>query len=116
MARREPERSFSVDSDAGVVVDAVPEPISMVVRNYLSNAVKYSPPGTPIAVRVTTKAGMAVLAVHDAGHGLAPDQAGRVFDAFYRSTAGASTAHAIGIGLTVCRRVVDPSAAMSKCA
>jgi signal transduction histidine kinase len=105
-ARRDPTRAFSVAGDRDIVVDAVPEQVSMVLRNFLSNAQKYSPSGSPIDVRVSQDAGMATVAVHDLGHGLTEDEVPHVFEAFYRGPSTGREAAGIGIGLTVCRRVV----------
>jgi signal transduction histidine kinase len=105
-ARRVPDRRFSVVG-ASSVVETAPEQVGMVLRNYLSNAVKYSPAGSPITVRIEADRGSAVLAVHDTGHSLAADEAHQVFQAFYRTPAAGRTAAGIGIGLAVCRRVAE---------
>jgi signal transduction histidine kinase len=105
-ARRVPNRQFSVTGDPAVV-ETAPEQVGMVIRNYLSNAVKYSPAGSPITVRVGTAGGDAVIAVRDLGHSLSSDEANQIFQAFYRTAAAGRTAAGIGIGLAVCRRVAE---------
>ena len=106
-ARREPDRAFSVDGQRDVIVEAAPEQIAMILRNFLSNAVKYSPPGTPISVRIGTLDDAGVITVHDVGDSLSHEEAERVFDAFYRTPVAEKTAHGVGIGLAVCRRIAE---------
>ena len=79
----------------------------MIVRNFVSNAVKYSPPRSPISVRVGTLDGEGIITVHDVGDSLSREEAERVFDAFYRTPVAEKTAHGVGIGLAVCRRIAE---------
>lgn len=64
--------------------------LRQVVGNLLSNALTHTPPGTRVVVRLRTEPGalgegpVAVLEVADEGPGLAPEQAERVFERFYR--------------------------------
>ncbi|HET8784294.1 MAG TPA: HAMP domain-containing sensor histidine kinase, partial [Candidatus Limnocylindrales bacterium] len=103
--RREPDREFHVDGQRNVIVEAAPEQLAMIVRNFVSNAVKYSPPGSPITVHVGTLDGEGIVTVHDVGESLSREEAERVFDAFYRTPVAEKTAHGVGIGLAVCRRI-----------
>jgi signal transduction histidine kinase len=106
-ARREPARAFTVDGPRDVIVDAAPEQVAMILRNFLSNAVKYSPAGSEVQVRVATEGGFGVITVHDAGDSLSTDEAARVFDVFYRTPGAEKTASGVGIGLAVCRRIAE---------
>jgi two-component system OmpR family sensor kinase len=63
--------------------------LRQVIGNLLNNAVQHTPAGTPVTVTVETVAspgtqGEVVLSVADAGPGLAPDDAARVFERFFR--------------------------------
>ena len=106
-ARRDTTREYPFGADGEAVVDAVPEQISMVLRNFLANAAKYSPIGSPISVRVSTGEGNAVLAVHDEGQQLKPNEVEQVFVPFYRSEWADKHTTGVGIGLAVCRRVAE---------
>ena len=106
-ARRDADRTFSIDGRRDVIVEASPEQIGMIVRNFLSNAVKYSPPGTPITVRIDARDGAGIISVLVVGDSLSRDEAERVFDAFYRTPVAEKTAHGVGIGLAVCRRIAE---------
>lgn len=78
-----------------------------VLRNLLSNAAKYSPPESRIQVVVDSVADGARVRVLDEGAGIDADEAARLFDLYYRSPVTASTAGGAGIGLFVCRSLVE---------
>lgn len=89
--------------------------IALVLTNLLENAVKYTPPGSPIqlvAAALPGSPGEAAdsvrLAVRDRGPGIAPDEAVRLFERFYRGRAHQGSAvHGTGLGLALCRAVVQ---------
>jgi two-component system OmpR family sensor kinase len=68
--------------------------LRQVIGNLMSNALAHTPPGTPIRVRAGTCDATAFLEVIDKGAGLAPDQAERVFERFYRADPSRSRAAA----------------------
>ncbi|HET9082891.1 MAG TPA: HAMP domain-containing sensor histidine kinase [Candidatus Limnocylindrales bacterium] len=103
--RREPSRVFEVEGRRDVIVEGAPEHIAMIVDNFLSNAVKYSPPRSPITIRVTAEGDFGSVTVRDVGDSLTPDEAARVFDAFYRTPVAEKMASGVGIGLAVCSRI-----------
>ncbi len=86
-----------------VALDAVL--MEQVLVNLLENAVKYTPPDTPIEISAVATAGSVRVDVADRGPGLPPGEEGRIFDKFYRA-AGAGTQGGIGLGLTICRGIV----------
>jgi heavy metal sensor kinase len=86
----------------------------MVLRqallNLVDNAIKYSPVGGQIAVKVsTTTGGMAVLDVSDTGPGIPVDLRPRVFDRFYRADRSRSRENGggTGLGLSIARWAVE---------
>jgi signal transduction histidine kinase len=89
------------------LVQASPIYVEQVLRNLLSNAEKYSPPGTPIEVEVRRSGGAARIVVRDKGGGFAEGEAEKLFTPFYRSPATADQTSGVGIGLAVCRRLVE---------
>lgn len=88
--------------------------IALVLTNLLENAVKYTPAGTPISLigaPGSSQPGEAptdiLLAVRDFGPGIAPGEAERLFERFYRGQAHQSSAvHGTGLGLALCQAVV----------
>jgi signal transduction histidine kinase len=91
-----------------VNVSADPERIEQVLTNLLDNAVKYSPEGPELLVRLQPKARGVLLEVTDRGIGLPPAAADRIFDAFSRaSNAEERQITGMGLGLYICRNIVE---------
>jgi two-component system, OmpR family, sensor histidine kinase MprB len=86
----------------GAAVVAPPTGLTRAVGNLLENAVKFSPPGSPVTVELDG----GCLRVLDDGPGIAPDETERVFDRFYRSPAS-RTLPGSGLGLAIVRQVVE---------
>ncbi len=87
-------------------VGADPVYLEQVIQNLVSNAVKYSPGGSPIEVRAFRDGDCAAISVLDRGDGIAPDDIDRIFEPFFRAADSALKANGIGLGLTVCQRLV----------
>src|SRR5262249_13391530 len=105
---RVPAREVTVLNEAGsVMVPAEPTYIEQVVQNLLSNADKYSPAGAPIDILVDRQVEEVRVAVRDRGAGIAPEELNLIFDSFYRSSKTAATAPGKGLGLTVCKRLIE---------
>ena len=81
--------------------------VEQVVRNLLTNAAKYSNPAAPIRVVVEAADDELVTRVLDEGIGIADGDTDRVFELFYRSTSATRMAGGAGIGLFVCRQLVE---------
>jgi K+-sensing histidine kinase KdpD len=81
--------------------------LEQILRNLISNAEKYSPPGKPIDVVVTRQGAELQVRVLDEGPGIAEDEAESLFTPFFRSHATANMAHGVGIGLAVCKRLIE---------
>jgi signal transduction histidine kinase len=94
---------------APVWCQADPDRIRQVVSNYVSNALKYAPPGPPVTVLLTVADGVTQVSVRDHGPGLAPDQQKHVFEQFYRAegiTHQQGSQLGLGLGLYICRTIV----------
>jgi len=80
----------------------------VALANILDNAVKFSPAGGQVRIAVAAVDGEAVIAVSDAGPGVAPDEAERLFQPFYRGRASRSTGAAgVGLGLAISRVLIQ---------
>ncbi len=78
----------------------------MVLLNILENAVKYSPPGTPLYLQGELRDSCAFVAVRDQGPGVNPGDEERAFEKFYRAPANYSTG-GTGLGLAICKAIVE---------
>jgi signal transduction histidine kinase len=72
----------------------------------LSNAIKYSPPGSPVRVALQYENGSAILRVQDEGIGIPPEAQTRLFDAFHRAK-NVGNIPGTGLGLAIVKRAVD---------
>lgn len=82
--------------------------IYLVVDNLLTNADKYSANDTTIEVTVQTDdCGAVEVRIRDYGIGLEEEELAEVFTPFYRSKRAAAHAPGVGLGLAVCKRVVE---------
>lgn len=77
--------------------------------NLLDNAIKHSPVGGEIRIRVADSRGFAQIDVSDTGPGIAPELQGRVFDRFYRGSRenGATGSTGAGLGLAIAKQAVE---------
>jgi signal transduction histidine kinase len=103
------DRSLTVAS-VGEIPDTMADPrrIEQVLHNLVVNALKYSPDGAPVAVRLERRGLMIHVSVKDQGIGIAPEHAERVFERFYRveGTLSRQTGGS-GLGLSICRGLVE---------
>jgi two-component system, OmpR family, sensor histidine kinase KdpD len=85
--------------------------IDQVIANLLENAIKYSAPEQPIEIAARPadrEAGTAVLVtVRDHGPGVPSDQLGQIFEKFYRLPAGSNSAGGAGLGLAICKGLIE---------
>ena len=79
------------------------------VSQIVDNALKYSRPGSSIAVTAQARDGSVEIAVTDAGAGLTPDERAHMFDRFYRGARHQSTVPGSGLGLWIAQAFVVAS-------
>jgi two-component system phosphate regulon sensor histidine kinase PhoR len=89
-------------------VDVDPTKLRRVLLNLLENAIKYSPEGGPVVLRVDAENGRLRLRVHDEGLGIARGEQERIFEKFYRADPQlARGVGGTGLGLYICRELVQ---------
>ena len=105
--RARERRIFLVVSDADDAVPAIGDArrVLQILLNLLGNAIRYSPEGTEVKLRVKLKNGRARVTVVDRGPGLDEDEQLRVFDKFERL--GRSGDGGSGLGLYISRRLAE---------
>jgi signal transduction histidine kinase len=89
-----------LDLDRDAITDAI--------GNLLDNAIKYSPPSSTIVVAVRADDSQVQVNVVDEGIGVAPADAGRIFEPFYRSRRGdEANVHGTGLGLALVKAAAE---------
>jgi signal transduction histidine kinase/ActR/RegA family two-component response regulator len=89
-------------------VDADPARIEQIVVNLVGNAMKFTPEGGEVQVRVRPAGSEALIEVRDNGIGIPPAMLERIFDLFAQAHAELARGRGgLGIGLTITRRLVE---------
>jgi two-component system, OmpR family, sensor histidine kinase MtrB len=84
--------------------------IEQVITNLVSNAIKYSPPGSSVEVSLRAEADEVEVRVVDHGMGIAPQDLARIFEPFRRVGLSTGTVPGVGLGLFVVRKIIDAHA------
>jgi two-component system sensor histidine kinase KdpD len=102
-----PERNIQVNVPAElpeVSVDG--ELIEVVLRQLIDNAVKYSPPESPVLVSAEPSDGRVIVSVADGGPGIPEAEQTRIFEKFHRAEASHQQIPGAGMGLAIAREIV----------
>jgi len=83
---------------------ADPDRLERILTNLLSNALKYSTPGTPVELRARERDGEVLVSVTDHGPGIPPHELARLFQRYARAGAGRE---GVGLGLYIAKQLVD---------
>jgi CheY-like chemotaxis protein len=90
-----------------IFVDADPLRLEQVIWNLLNNAVKFTPDGGRITIRLGGERDRAILIVEDNGPGIEPEFLPHVFEMFRQADASSSRPHSgMGIGLALVRQLI----------
>jgi signal transduction histidine kinase/HAMP domain-containing protein len=90
------------------LADADPVRVEQVLANLIDNAIKYSPRGGAIRARIgADDEGMLRVSVSDQGMGIPPEHLDHLFERFYRVESGGRAVRGVGLGLYICRSLVE---------
>jgi signal transduction histidine kinase len=81
--------------------------LEQVLHNLVSNALKYSPTGSSVELRVAQEGEEAVLSVVDQGIGISSEELRHLFAPFRRTSRAREVAPGVGLGLSVARRIIE---------
>ena len=96
-----------LDSEVGAVTGD-PERLKQVVWNLASNAVKFTPKGGRVEVRLARVEGHVEITVRDSGQGIRPDFLPHIFQRFEQADSTSTRAHGgLGLGLAIVRHIVE---------
>ena len=91
-----------------VLLNADPEYLKLVIVNIVDNAVKYSPPRSPITVTAEIRGQMATVHIHNTGAGIPPEELPRIFEMYETTgTAPYSLRRGVGLGLYMARLLIE---------
>lgn len=103
-------KEIRIDADLGpgVPVRVDTRRIGQAFDNYLTNAIKFSPPGSRIRVRLRRRDGTAEVTVADEGPGIPADEQDRLFGEFQKLSARPTGGElSVGLGLAIVKKVVE---------
>jgi two-component system sensor histidine kinase KdpD len=78
-----------------------------IVSNLLGNALRYTPPSSPIELSVHRDGAALVFAVADRGPGIPAAERERIFEPFYRAPGAPADVGGAGLGLAIARRLAE---------
>jgi signal transduction histidine kinase len=82
--------------------------VEQVLNNLISNALKFSAPGTAVTVQASRMNGTVVVSVRDQGQGIPAEELDKLFKPFGRTTVRSTAGEkSTGLGLAISRRIVE---------
>jgi PAS domain S-box-containing protein len=88
-------------------VEADPVRVERILFNLMENAAKYSPEDSEVTVSSRTEGGFIVTRIIDRGSGISPDDQPKIFELFQRLEPSRYLTKGVGLGLVVCKRLVE---------
>ncbi len=104
------EKELKIDFDSSVYSRSVEmdiDRIFQVVQNLLSNAIKFSSPKSSISIKIEAQEQDEIVSVADNGIGIPEGELELVFDKFVQSSKSKSGTGGTGLGLPICRQIVN---------
>jgi signal transduction histidine kinase len=102
------ELDLVVEVPAPTVVRGSARDLSLLIRNLVDNAIRYTRPGGSVTVTVASEPGSSVVAVRDTGVGIPHRDLGRIFERFYRvDRARSRDTGGTGLGLAIVKHVAE---------
>lgn len=105
--RADGHRISRLPVDADLLVNADAALFELVLANVLDNAILYSDAGTRILIESERRDGFCRISIADEGHGIPPEELGRVFDRFYRVSRAEPSPRGSGLGLAIAKGFVE---------
>jgi signal transduction histidine kinase len=107
-ASRHDVRLQMVAAQPGAKVHADPDRLAQVMTNLISNACKFSPPGSTVDIAVTREGGRLKVAVADYGPGISDEFLARIFQRFSQAdSSDACQKGGTGLGLSISKAIVE---------
>lgn len=100
-------RIKAVSDDPAIAAPVDRSLLTMILQQYVDNALKYSTPGTTIEIAMRKSRGEVVISVHNFGSRIRLEDRERVFERFYRGADLGESAPGTGVGLSVVRKAAE---------
>jgi signal transduction histidine kinase len=97
--------TYAIDETISVVADS--DMLQLVMRNLVSNAIKFTPPGGRVDVSTKKINNECRISIADNGRGIPFEQQADIFSLKARSTFGTSNEKGVGLGLILCKEFTD---------
>lgn len=98
--------SAEIDPAAGEI-EADPRAVTQMLINLVANAVKFTPRGGEVRIRLSPRGAGVAVSVSDTGCGIAPEHVGRLGEAFFQADPAGRPHEGAGLGLSVVRGLVE---------
>jgi len=103
---RFPNRPWNITMEPDLFISGDPLLMQILVNNLIDNAVKYSPPGSPITIHLKKEGDQGILELIDEGAGIPKKEQKRIFQKFYRvGNEDTRIAQGTGLGLYLGRKI-----------
>jgi K+-sensing histidine kinase KdpD len=107
MKQRAISNKIMVDCDKSIIVTADRVRVQRILHNLLDNAIKYSGQRSKIEIFARTNSSEVLIGIRDEGVGISPENQGKLFEIFQRLQYQNSETVGTGLGLVVCKRLVE---------
>lgn len=105
-AQKQIEISYHLDETLPIaLIDSAK--LEQVLNNLISNAIKFSEPGSTVQINLERSGDNFLISVADKGAGIAPEQKASLFQPFQRGQKGTEGEKSVGLGLTIVKRIVE---------
>ncbi len=81
--------------------------LRLAIRQLIDNAIKYSPPGSPIEISAIREGGQILFRIRDYGPGIPESERRRIFERFYRAPVAKQSVPGAGLGLTIAENIAE---------
>ena len=101
-------RLIDIESAGAVEVSCDGALVRRVMENFVTNALRHTPAGSPMRISIASGEGRVRVAVHDQGHGVPPEARERIFEKFGTVEVRQESAyHSVGLGLAFCKLAIE---------
>jgi len=100
------DRPLNVTADALPLIPLDRRLLKLAIKQLVDNAVKYSPPDSPIAIAIHASDGAVSVEVTDHGAGIASEDQPRIFERFYRGRFVRNQIPGYGLGLNIASSIM----------